>query len=64
MRMSESQQRADFAERLKEQVVGQLFFQDVTEVDQFKSTFEGVRSLLLCLFIVKLHIQVLPFKEL
>lgn len=46
---------AAYSNRLKEQVVGQLFFQSVVEVDQYKSKFSGVRlsSLLICFRHVK-----------
>ena len=42
MKASEANQLKAYSDRIDEQIIGQLFFQDVTEVDQHKTTFEGV----------------------
>ena len=52
--MNSTDVNAEYVKRVKEQVVGQLFFQSVTEVDEYKSRFNVVRLTaawsLLCVF--------------
>ncbi len=51
MEKSKSNKPAAYRYHLEQQVVGQLFFQSVTEVNQYKTRFLGVRAvcILFCL---------------
>jgi len=42
MEKSKTNKLAAYCHRLEQQVVGQLFFQSVTEVNQYKTRFLGV----------------------
>lgn len=52
---------AAYGNRLKEQVVGQLFFQSVTGVDQYKTRFSGVR--VFCWRLISCHVEYLKLRQ-